>query len=146
MGKVLIPILIFLSVISSIIVDCDAEEREWKIYHSDEVASHYYSLRETRSLGEGIVSIWVRILPNGSNKVLSRDALGGGCSEQIDFSDLKEIQSTVEVNCIHGTYRVLGGLFKRESWIMLCETSDGIKWSNVPLGSAIQKLSEAICR
>jgi len=145
--KRILWIAVFLFVLSfTICWRTDAEETEWKIYDSDEIATHYYLFKGIHSLREGDVGVWVRIIPKGPNKPLLKEIYAKGICEGMDLSDLKEIKCSVEINCLNRRYRVVGGLFEREFLTGICEPPyELVKWIDIPSGSSIEKLSKIIC-
>jgi len=140
-----IVVFFFLSLIN-ICWGTYADEPEWKIYDSDEIATHYYLFKGMRSLGESSRGVWVRIIPKGPNKLLLKEIYAKSICEGMDFSDLVEIKCSVEINCLNGKYRVVGGLFEIGFLTTICEPPhEVVKWNDIPLGSPIEKLSKIIC-
>jgi hypothetical protein len=64
----------------------------------------------------------------------------------MDFSNLRKIECTIEIDCLNETYRVVGGLFEEKFDANICEPRyDSVKWNDIPLESPIDKLSKIIC-
>lgn len=124
----------------------NAAESDWGIYYSDEMASHYYEVKSIEHLAKSILSVRAKIIPRNGNKGLLKDIYAKGICEGINFPNTREIECTIEIDCLNETYRVVGGLFKQKLEVTICEPRrDRVKWNNIPLESPIHKLSKIIC-
>ncbi len=125
----------------------DSDLKGFKIYDSDEVATHYYDPDRKIFLTKDVVYVWVTIVgKHGNLGLLKQIYVGPGSCDEIDFSDLGKMGAPIEMNCSEKRYRVIGGAFYRREAIIKCEPPEEfVKWMDIPSKSAIKKLSKIIC-
>ena len=123
-----------------------AAESEWRVYHSDEIAIHYYKFNDIETLSESAVMVRVKVIPKNGDKRSLKDMYDKDFCEVRDFAKVIEIECSIEMDCQNRTYRVTGGLFSKGLEIAICEPRrERLKWVNIPFDSPIDRLFTIVC-
>ena len=70
----------------------------------------------------------------------------GKCPSRIELPNLVGIRCQIQLDCLNGKYRVMGGRFEDMKDITICEPAvESIGWNDIPPQSPIEKLANIIC-